>query len=51
MMWIKKKDPVCGKKQEKDGIEKHSKWFCSEKCLDDYEKEIERSRKKHGCCH
>ncbi|MFA5796440.1 MAG: hypothetical protein WC916_00195 [Candidatus Woesearchaeota archaeon] len=50
---FKKKDPVCGMKEEKDkGISKHEKWFCSQNCLDTYEKEIKKSSKsKHSCCH
>ncbi len=46
---FKKKDPICGMKQEKDkGIEKHGKWFCCEECVKSYEKKLKRSKK--GCC-
>ena len=50
MFWFKKKDPVCGVKEEKDeGIYKYNNWFCSEKCLNIYERKI-KSLKKGGCC-
>ena len=47
---FKKKDPVCGMKQEKGkGIEKEGKWFCSQNCVKEYEK----NEQKHtgSCCH
>lgn len=43
-----KKDPICGMKQEKGkGIEKADKWFCSQRCASEYEKE---SAGKPSCC-
>jgi YHS domain-containing protein len=49
---FKKKDPVCGMKQEKGkGIEKYGRWFCSNSCLKVYEEQIKREAKKGGCCH
>lgn len=54
---FKKKDPVCGMKQEKDkGFvdEKSGNWFCSQNCKDEFykiSKEHEKSMKKgKGCC-
>ena len=48
---FKKKDPMCGMKQEKGKgaiDEKSGNWFCSNKCKEDYYKQ---SKKKHkGCC-
>lgn len=50
MFGFKKKDPICGMKQEKGkGIEKHGKWFCSKNCLESYEKGLKKS--KSSCCH
>lgn len=52
MIWFKKKDPICGMKEEKGkGIEKDGNWFCSNSCQDEYEKGIKKMNKKHGCCH
>jgi len=48
---FKKKDPVCGMKQEKDkGIEKHNEWFCSQNCLKQFEDKLKKP-KKSCCCH
>ena len=52
---FRRKDPVCGMKEEKGkGITKHSKWFCSDGCLKEYEKgnKTNSSSKegKCGCC-
>lgn len=50
---FKKKDPVCGMKEEKDkGIRENGEWFCSSSCLEEYKKRVKR-RAKHGggCCH
>lgn len=50
---FKKKDPICGMKEEKGkGILKHGHWFCHENCLKEYEKAIEKSEKSGGksCC-
>ncbi len=46
MIWNKNltRDPICGMKQTPNkGIEKDSKWFCSDKCL----KEMEYRLKSH----
>jgi len=46
---FKKKDPICGMKEEKGkGIEKHGKWFCGQSCLKAYEK---GTKNKQSCCH
>ncbi|MBI2672577.1 hypothetical protein HYX16_06605 [Candidatus Woesearchaeota archaeon] len=51
MIFFKKKDPVCRMKQTDGGIEKHGYWFCSNNCLDIYEKGLKKIAKtKHGCC-
>ncbi len=57
--WFKKKDPICGMKEEKgkgflDG--KTGNWFCSESCRQEYYskvKEQERKVQNRGgsCCH
>ncbi|MBI4454143.1 hypothetical protein HY636_05865 [Candidatus Woesearchaeota archaeon] len=55
---FKKKDPICGMKEETGkGFNKHGKWFCSENCVKEYEKqenEHQHSNKEHkghcGCC-
>jgi YHS domain-containing protein len=51
---FKRKDPICGMKEEKGkGMEKHGKWFCNENCLKKYEgaiKESEKKSSKGGCC-
>jgi YHS domain-containing protein len=52
-MFFKKKDPICGMKEEKGkGISKHGKWFCSENCVSEYEKAVKKNEKesKGGCC-
>ena len=53
MFGFKKKDPVCGMRQEKNtGFEKYGKWFCSENCLKIYETGLKKVDKdKQGCCH
>ena len=53
MIWFKKKDPVCGMKQETGkGKDKYGQWFCSENCLKRYEKGIQKTKDTtHGCCH
>jgi len=51
MLWFKKTDMICGMKQEKGkGIEKQGNWFCSQNCLEKYEKGIKKMNKKGGCC-
>jgi len=46
---FKKKDPICGMKEEKGkGIKKHEEWFCSNNCLEEYEKSAETKHK--SCC-
>jgi len=48
MMLFKKKDPVCGMKEEKGkGQNIYGKWFCSKNCIDKFEKNMPKSR---GCC-
>jgi len=45
---FKKKDPVCGMKQEKGkGIKHNGNWFCSESCKVEY---ANKMKKKSGCC-
>jgi YHS domain-containing protein len=53
---FKRKDPICGMKEEKGkGIEKDGKWFCNQNCLKQYEGAIKKTEKKMGkggcCCH
>lgn len=50
---IKRKDPVCGMKEEKGrGFEKFGKWFCSQNCVKDYETQSDEEHTEHsGCCH
>ncbi len=51
---FKKKDPICGMKQEKGkGIEMYGNWFCNESCLRAYEKKMKSTSRKHSgsCCH
>ena len=51
MLWFKKKDPICGMKQEKEkGMEKYGEWFCSNNCLQKYEQGMKKQF-KGGCCH
>ena len=52
MLWFKKKDPICGMKQENEkGIEKLGNWFCSNACLTKYEKQLKGFKDKNpGCC-
>lgn len=46
--FLKKKDPICGMKEEKGtGTHKHGKWFCSDNCVEEYEK---GSKDKKGSC-
>lgn len=48
---FKKKDPICGMKEEKGkGLKKHGKWFCHENCLKEYEKQLEENNSKGDCC-
>ncbi len=56
---FKKKDPICGMKQEKDkGFtdKETGNWFCSQNCKDEFDKlrkEQEKRMQKHSksCCH
>ena len=51
---FKRKDPVCGMKEEKGkGIEKDGKWFCSNSCIEEFEKAFKKAEKanKASCCH
>jgi YHS domain-containing protein len=46
MIWNKNlgRDPICGKKQEVGkGIEKDKRWYCSDRCLREFE-----ARKEHA---
>ncbi len=46
---FKRKDPVCGMKEEKGkGLVECNNWFCSEKCLNEYKKHKEKG--KSSCC-
>ena len=46
--WFKRKDPVCGMKEEKgQGVEKLGKWFCAEACAKKYSGE---SMEAKSCC-
>ncbi len=49
---FKKKDPICGMKEEKGkGLTKDGNWFCSESCLNKYEKGKGTNKEKSkGCC-
>jgi len=56
---FKKKDPICGMKEE-DGKgfvdEKTGHWFCNQNCKDEFDKglmkmEQKRSKHKGSCCH
>ncbi len=55
--WFKRKDPVCGMKEETGrGTVVGKNWFCSENCQKQYEKGIKESEKHSshqsgGCCH
>ncbi len=58
---FRKKDPVCGMKEEKGkGFRRDGHWFCSEQCYEEWKKGSSRHgghsnhRKGHGghsCCH
>ncbi|MBR9699331.1 YHS domain-containing protein [Candidatus Woesearchaeota archaeon] len=51
---FKRKDPVCGMKEEKGkGLEKHEKWFCSQDCMSKFDQALKKSQKHRGgsCCH
>ncbi len=48
---FKKKDPVCGMKQEKGrGIEKGGNWFCSQDCVQKYASQQQKESHAGGCC-
>ncbi len=49
---FKKKDPICGMKQEKGkGFEQNGMWFCSKNCMNEYEKQNKNpTAHKSGCC-
>ena len=49
MFWFKKKDPVCGMKEEKGrGMHEENNWFCSKECLKKYKL---KKPKTEDCCH
>jgi len=50
MFGFKKKDPMCGMKQNEGGIKKYDQWFCSNTCLIKYEKAIKKMESKRSCC-
>lgn len=48
-----KKDPICGMKEQKGkGISKNGEWFCSDNCLQAFEKAAATGEKSnsHKCC-
>jgi len=49
---FKRKDPICGMKEEKGkGIEKGGKWFCSAKCVKEFDKRNKSNKAaEKGCC-
>jgi len=49
---FKKKCIVCEKKIEKDGIKKHDHKFCSEECLQKFEKQMKELEQLNldDCC-
>ena len=51
---FKKKDPVCGMKEEKGkGTYKYNHWFCSNACVKEHEKNMKNGHEwhgSHGCC-
>ena len=52
---FKKKDPICGMKQEKDkGMIDGGNWFCSQNCKIEFNKkkksQEKEPQKKKGCC-
>lgn len=45
------KCPICGMKvDEKTGTKKHGKIFCSQACIEEYEKGTKSEKKKGSCC-
>ncbi len=54
---FKKKDPICGMKQEKGkGFvdNETGNWFCGKHCKDEFDKGIkaqEKRMQKPSCCH
>jgi len=53
---FKKRDPICGMKEEKGkGIKdkKMGHWFCSKNCQDKFNKVVkeEQAKSKKSCCH
>ena len=56
----RRKDPICGMKEEKGkGSDKDGKWFCSEGCVKEYEKQLSspgspeagaQKKSRCGCC-
>ncbi|MBR9691059.1 hypothetical protein GOV08_05240 [Candidatus Woesearchaeota archaeon] len=49
---FKRKDPVCGMKEEKGkGLVDGDIWFCSKHCLNEYKKRLKKSKHQYkGCC-
>jgi len=55
---FKKKDPICGMKQEKGKgiIDKNTgNWFCSKACYTQFKEQVKQQEKsvhnKPSCCH
>ncbi len=51
--FFKKSDPICGMKEESGkGTTKYDKWFCSNGCMKEFEKQMksESSHSHKGCC-
>ena len=48
---FKRKCPLCGMKEEKGkGVEKSGMWYCSEKCVKEYERTKIGTKKSGSCC-
>lgn len=48
---FKKKDPICGMKQEKGkGTEKYGNWFCSVACEKKFAEQKSTQKKQKGSC-
>jgi len=51
MRLFKRKDPVCGMKEEKGkGVEQNGKWLCSNRCAEEFETKNKESLNKKGSC-
>lgn len=46
---FKKKDPVCGMKEEQGkGVKHGDRWFCSQQCMNEFNK---KQKAAPSCCH